>query len=311
MNRYVWAGSLAMLLATIAWAGPGLPVTKPPLGPVPSWTGPVVDPDAVQGQWFYDLASQSQTPRPYEFHDNVLDFGGGFKSFLAIEGYATNIQLQGGKILSFDVQATVTNDMPSSTPWLEGGNSHGEYVATTREQYIGPMLNTVLAAEFALGDLQLIPNGFSAPYRQGFLPYIIATNEDKRGWYCYTPGSPPQGQSTAVGNYYVPSWDFGTINPGLSATRILSFAVDGVGMDPADPRFQVIMESYSGHIDLLSNRTTSLKISNWIDNLTADLGVPYPTDPYNGSDASVFFTPEPTSLGLLALGAMAFIRRRR
>lgn len=300
------------LLPAAALAAPGLPVTKPFVQPLQSWTGPPIDPQADAGQWFLDLVTQQQESRPFEFHDNVLGFGGGFASNLAIEGYAVNLQYINGPgtpLMAFNILATVTNDMPGTTPWLEGSNSHGEFT-TQREPYVGEMFQTKLVTEFAISDLLNLPAGFSDPYRQGYLPYIIATNEDQLAWYCYTPGSPPQGQSTAIGNYYVPTWDFGDIPMGAFSTRVLTFQVAGGGLNPADPRYEAIVDSSQMHWDLLSNRTASLKVSNWIDNLTLDMGLPYPTDPLIGSDASVFFTPEPTVMVLLAVGAIGLRRRR-
>ena len=41
--------------------------------------------------------------------------------------------------------------------------------------------------------------------------------------------------------------------------------------------------------DILLNRTTSLKISTWIDDPAPDTGYAYPEEPLRGSDASVFF----------------------
>ena len=104
-----------------------------------------------------------------------------------------------------------------------------------------------------------------------------------------------------MGDFYVPTWDFGDIARGQSVTRTLSFIVDGAGLDPADPRAELLVNP--DRPDLLANRTTSLKISTWIDNLTADTGIAYPQDPLRGSDASVFHNiPEPTMMVLLGLG---------
>jgi hypothetical protein len=60
------------------------------------------------------------------------------------------------------------------------------------------------------------------------------------------------------------------------------------------------------------NRTTSLKISDWLDMLALDPGTPYPVPANVSSDVSVFFNiPEPTSLALLSLSGLALLRRRR
>ena len=302
-----------VLMAAVALAAPSLPIHKlganPPIGPNPSYTGPVNDPHAVYGQWFMNRAGLQEV-RPYEFHDNVIDEGGGYADSKAIEGYATNIVTNptNGFIQSFDITATITNDTPATSDWVEGTNSHDEF-ANPRDQYVGTLYDTKLTIEFALAEIQLMPDGFSDPYRQGFLPYIIAENEDQWAWYCYTPGSPPQGQSTAVGNYYVPTWDFGDIAQGQSVTRTLSFIVDGAGLDPADPRAELL--NSVDRPDLLANRTTSLKISTWIDNLTADTGIAYGQDPLRGSDASVFHNiPEPTMMVLLGLGGVMAWRRK-
>jgi len=300
-----------VLTATVVMAAPSLPITKtganPAIGPAISYTGPVNDPHAVQGQWFYDPETSRTEVRTHEFHDNVPGAGGGYAGFNAIDGRAANIVVNGqGNITSFDILATITNDTPATTDWQEGTNRHDEF-AYPRGQYVGTLFETKMAIEFALADLQLVPNGFSDPYRQGFLPFIIAANEDQRAWYCYTPGSEPQGQSTAVGNYYVPTWDFGDIARGQSVTRTLSFIVDGPGLNPGDPRFEALMSQQ----DLLANRTTSLKISTWIDNLSVDTGIAYPTDPLRGSDASVFHNiPEPTMMLLLGIGGVLAARRR-
>jgi hypothetical protein len=313
--KTLWMVLVVVLAATVAWAAPSLPIHKlgaaPPVGPNPSWTGPLNDPHAVQGQWFLDPASGAQEVRPYEFHDNVIGQGGGYAGFGAIDGRVVNVLTNptNGNILSFDIAATITNDTPAMSPWQDGTNSHGE-IANPRQQYEGTLYDTKLTIEFALADLQLMPVGFSSPYRQGFLPYIIAANEDQLAWYCYTPGSPPQDQSTAIGNYYVPTWDFGNIPVGQSATRTLSFIVDGAGLDPADPRAEVLVDLQNP--DLLANRTSSLKISTWIDNLTADTGLAYPTDPLRGSDASVFHNiPEPIMMTLLGVGGVLLARRKR
>jgi hypothetical protein len=303
---------LVLGLGSAAMAAPSLPITKPPVqsdwASNHRWTGPPIDPEAIQGQWF-QRPDDLEEVRTHEFHDNSVEGGafpggGGWASYLAIEGYSQNIVLAAGKIVSFDILATITNDTPALSDWEEGTNSHDEWTEP-REQYEGPLLDTKLTGEFSIADLATLPAVWTSPYRQGLLPYIIATNEDQLAWYCWTPD---MGE-TPWGDYYVPTWDFGDIPQGASASRLLTFVVDGAGIALTDPRYAAIMSDE----DLLLNRTTSLKISTWIDDLTTDTGIPYPDEPLRGSDVSVFHNiiPEPMTLSLLAFGAIAMLIRRR
>ena len=219
-----------------AFAAPSLQITS---GPVVNngWTGPAIDPNASAGQWFVDEASREiREVRTHEFYDNVYpNYGGGNKSYFAIEGYAQNIQYSAvaGNIIAFDIVATITNDTPTLSGWRTGSNSHVE-VLSTPDQYRGTLLAPKLTAEFAIADLTTRPSNFSDPYRQGDLPHIIARNEDELAWYCYTPNNPLQ---QGWGNFYVPTWDFQDIPVGGSATRILKFVVDGSGLTSTDPRY--------------------------------------------------------------------------
>jgi hypothetical protein len=312
---------LGMLAACVApfcaLGGPSLDVTKPPIGPAESWTGPTHDPHAQQGQWFYDPGSGAQGACSYEFHDNVDPlYGGGYASSGAILGVARNIQWAGAagasNIVAFDIAATITNDTPSSSGWLSGTNSHGEYILYTQPQYAGTLLSTRLTIEFAVADAANVPAAWTGPYRQGAdanAPFIIAANEDELAWYCWTPDN-PQGL-TPTGGYYVPAWDFGDIAVGQSVRRILTFAVGGAGLDPGDARWQALADSATYGYDLLSNRTTSLRISTWVDDLGIDDGSPWLDETLRGSNCSVFHAvPEPGVITLVVLGAAALLRRR-
>ena len=300
---------VSVALAGSAWGAPGLPITKPPVQPTDRWTGPAVDPCALQGQWFLDPSTGAEQARPYEFHDDLILWGGGWKSTLAIEGYAMNIGYSGANITSFDVNATITDDRPALSYYYEGGNTHGEGTPE-RTQDLHPMLQTKLTASFAIGAV-VPPAGPQNPpgVYVDITPHIVATNHDELAWYCWTPDNDPS--FTPYGGYWVPTWDFGDIDPCNSSSRVLSFTVDGAGLDPNDPRFVAIQDSYTSQKDLLSNRTESLKISNWLDTLALDTGVWYPSDVGWGSDVSVFYVPEPGTLALLALGGLAVLRRRR
>jgi hypothetical protein len=60
------------------------------------------------------------------------------------------------------------------------------------------------------------------------------------------------------------------------------------------------------------NRSTDLKIGDWLDVLSHDNGSPYPfTGSARSGNVSVFFVPEPSVMTLLTVGGLAALRRRR
>jgi hypothetical protein len=227
MNRLFLSILCLLFLFTLsmpAFASPALPVTKPPVQPAISWTGPIQDPHAIQGQWFKDLTTMEEHAKPYEFHDNVTGHGGSAaKSFLAIEGYVGNLVYDAfGNITNFGIRATITNDDTDIVgPWQEAqpGNLHGEW-AYDRQPYMCDMYQVKLTVEFA-------DDGIQGNYLAGgpYLPEqnIYALNYDELGWYCWTPNN-PAGLAPA-GNYWVPTYDFGDIMHWDSATRDLGFGL--------------------------------------------------------------------------------------
>jgi|GEM_PF-937999 len=329
-----------------ALGAPGLPVTKPPVLPVTSWTGPVNDPHAVAGQWFIDKdlwvpgEVQNGTQfRPYEFHDNVIGSGGGdlpdppaFDSFRSIYGKVTSITTHptNSNITGFTIRARITDDRLALTPWYRGENSHGEWETASptsptdpndpvnnhvddpfEKQNLDPMRNVKLTVEFAVSDPTQLPE-MTSPYRQGENPaYIVAANHDELAWYCWTPGNTED--KSPIGNFHVPTFDFGDITPGGFVERDLLFTVSDAGILSTETRYSVLTTSLAaewGEGDIFSNRTTDLKIGDWLDNVRFDAGVAYPLDPIKGGNVSVFYVPEPTTLGLLALGGLTLLRRR-
>lgn len=324
MKRLVMSalfGGAILALAVVARAAPSLPVTKPPVNNPGILSGPAGDPAAIQGQWFQDAAGL-ETVRPNEFYDNLLGSGGGtmvttvlgkqqdWGTTNAIYGKAQNVVVNGqGNIASFGIKAVITNDTPGVGPWNSGANSHGESL-NYPSQYAGPLFQARLVTEFAMVDPTLAPAPWVAPPYFDMVPHIYATNEELGAWYCWSPTSLQQ----PVGNYFVPAWELGDIAPGQSAIKDLTFAVDGAGLVPADPRFQAIMLSQGaawGAGDLLAGRTTDLKLGNWLDTLLIDSGLAYPSEFENAGSTSVFHAvPEPGSLVLLCGLALFGLRRR-
>ncbi len=301
-----------LCLTVCATAGPSLPITKPPVLPVPSWTGPLQDPHALQGQWFSNYVTGAEECRTHEFYDNLLGYGGGFAGTNAVYGKVVNVQLAGQNIIGFTIDATITNDTPGEGPWADGTNSHEEWLSTP-DQYFGTLYDTKLTAEFAVTDLGNLPPVFAGVYRNTD-PYIIGLDEDQAAWFCWTPGNPDPARRP-FGNYYVPTWDFGNIMPGQTASRTMNFAVSGPGMTPADIRYAAIMSSWQalwGRGDVFMNRTTDLKIGDWIDDIALDNGAAFPQETaLRHGNVSVFHNiPEPATLSLLVL-ASALLRRRR
>jgi len=305
MKTLILTSLCVLVAAAAAQAGPATSI----IAPVPvvnnGFTGPLIDPAALGGQWFIDQPTRTtQTVRPYEFYDSDLT--------TVISGWVSTITYAAGagtNITAFDISATVTNNLVQAGQFIGGGNSHNEML--TPIPYAGPMHDTKITAEFAIADLQTIPANWPAgsPYFNdpSGAYFIQATNEDELAWYCWSPL--PQAPVPA-GNYYVPTWDLGNIPVGQSAAVTMNFSVTGAGMLPADARYNILVVSNANQLDVLWNRTNSLKVSDWIDTIDIDPN-PQIGGPATSSNASVFFTPEPATLSGLVLGGLVLIRRRR
>ena len=276
-----------LLCAGYSEAGPSLPVTKPPVL-TGLLTGPYPDIGAIQGQYFVDTNFMVQTVRSNEFYDEAM---GGPAGANAITGYVDSITYlagPGSPITAFTIFATIQNDALAGGTWTNGSNRHGETMTNQVTPYVGPLVDTRLVAEFAVRSITNVPATNNAYYvnRQ---PYIEAVSEDQWAWYCWNP-SDIDPTHTPSGDYFVPAWDFGTIPFGQSATRKLSFVVAPPYLQPVgDIRYPAIVSSFAFTNDVLMNRTLSLKISTWIEEIALDGGLQHEEEPpARLSDVSVF-----------------------
>ncbi|AQQ72270.1 hypothetical protein SMSP2_02652 [Limihaloglobus sulfuriphilus] len=291
-------------------AAPSLQISKPPVVPFESWSGPEGDPHSVQGQWFQDISSGAEEFGTHEFYDNLSGSGGGFAIHRSISSIvAQTYTNSGGDLVRFDMSITVRNDTPGGgTGWADGANSHNESLST-QTMYSGTLYDTRVAVEFAfepvsLGNWLDAGGEGGSPYFDVEIP-LIAVEPDKLGWYCWSPQNEPGIQP--YGAYIVPVYDFGDIPQGEQVSRIISFEI-GYPLSPDHP-LSVLLESGS---DLLFNRSSSLKISNWGAELKNDYGFAYPYEdpqiPGMSSNVSVFHNvPEPS--GLLLFAAAVFMKR--
>jgi len=279
----------AIFIAAVSLqAAPSLSITKGPVGPFNN-TGPNTDPTATSGQWFLNASGEEEF-RTHEFHDNVTDHGGDDPH--VIDGRVISLTTNAANhITAFTIDATIENNTPRCYGQeSDSSNSHNELRPAETDRYIGTLLDTRLTVEFAIAEAGLLPQAFTGPYQNPWPPsFIIAENEDQLAWYCWNEQDPPQGDEP--GNYYVPTWDFGDIAINQRVTKTLNFKVNPP-MDPTDPRYAAIYGAYEDGKDMFINRTTSLKISTWIDGIGIDFGDTYPDDVFRSSDVSVFHNIE-------------------
>ena len=182
---------------------------------------------------------------------------------------------------------------------MNGTNSHHEVLLNAENAYRGALKNVKLTADFAISadPSVVLPFPWLPPYQDSANGYIKSVNEDQWAWYCWNKDEHNRPGGAGDGNYYVPTWDFGDIPPFGSATRILKFVIDPPGITTNDPRYAVLEHSFATKADILLNRSTSLKISDWIDTVAVDTGAPYQQSPGISSDVSVFFDEETLDFG--------------
>lgn len=279
-------GTALMLicLCSMAYASPAIDIRYQPNGPVTGGPhGPGFDPYSKQGQWFMDRDTERYDTRRYEFYDNQFEHGGSdWANTKAIHGLIVSVDAATGK---FVMDISITNDTRflALSPWEGGTNSHNEsltYDDASRYAYSGTMYDVKLTTEFAMPD-------FSQEH-------IYTREYDQLAWYC----------DSVTGNFIVPTFDFGDILLDQTVTRRLEFFFDPTNTNLAGFLSNAMDQGY----DMLSNRTTSLKISQFLDSLNIDDGTPYLNDPLNSSNASVFFNPVPVpgAVWLLSSGLLGF-----
>lgn len=283
----------------------------------PAPPGPPRDPQARHGQWFVNVTNGVEMVNSWEFHDT--------DDSLSIRGQVVSILWGVGvpavgytNIAGFTILATVSNNPAPVLGLPLATNAHWELQMPPQPYYHGPLWQARIAAEFAaaqagpggppyVGMAPAVP-GMAPPYYldpfAGNQYLIEAQNEAHAAWYCYSapdpanPGNPP-------GAYYVPAWDLGNIPPGGTAQVLMDFRIKTYNGQPAempftDLRHSVIRASYEQGMDVLYNRSESLKISDWLDYLLVDGGnllytplYPEVSEPpielLTASDASVFF----------------------
>lgn len=263
---------LVLIQTALCPAAPSLPVVRPLVAPEQSYTGPPNDTHATKGQWFQSVATAELENRTHEFYDNTPGVGGGAMGHLAISGVVVSVTTApapplGTKIIAFEVLATVHNDTHSNgMNWASGTNSHAESLTTSRV-YSNTLKEVILTVDFASCGKMANSDHTDTAYTD-YQPYIVSTNHDFRGWYCWNEGRP---NTTQFGDFFVPGWSFGDLQPGQSTNRLLQFVVrdvdggdDGILISDPRDRYTIIMNSSNNQTDIFLNRSTSLKISTWI-----------------------------------------------
>ena len=284
-----------------AFAAPSLDIRHTPFGlveggpngPIPGNMFPAAPEDKYSeaGQWFWNGGdvedSTSYEYRTHEFYDNQYKYGGSEKwNTKAIEGYVLKVEKG-----SFVVGASITNDTPKwEGKYDKGENSHREYWGEYIPAYEGPMYDVKLTTEFAKPIMLTSIEPHS--------PRIWVKEYDQLAWYC----------NPKTGTFQVPTYDFEDIKPGETATRKIEFFFSS----DDEELYKFLEEALFEKSDIFLNRTTSLKISNFIEKLGVDDGALYPVPPELSSNVSVFHAvPVPAALWLFGSGLLGLIGIRR
>ncbi|MDO8684503.1 MAG: hypothetical protein Q7N50_13595 [Armatimonadota bacterium] len=251
-------------------------------------------------QWSY------YGPFGYEFYDNAAGQSaqtepwGGAAGTNAIKGVVTDIWYDNGGIMGFYILAEITNDLYNYTGILDntiGSNDHNQSAPNISGQVGTTMLDVMLALSFAddetPGNLPI-----SLPFGQ---ESNIFTYPEDLAWYSYSAFDPPDYDMD--GGYYVPAFCFTNGNAACSGgtldkicpgeTHSLSIWFQPYQpILPTESEYDVIVNSKNYTQDIFSNRSSSLKISNYPDALCLDDGSAYPTAPLAASNVSVFYRAE-------------------
>lgn len=322
------APAALLALAGIALASPGLDVRSVGTGPIlpgNAPAGPPIDSTTQNGQWFL-MNNGLEDFRTHEFHDNIDGFGGGPINHLAIDGrilnYTTNTA---GAVTGYIMNVRITNNTNVvNGQWAGGPNMHGEDRLVPWQNHVGTMHNVRFSSHWADdgNPFNFTPSSANVPStnQPSSTPVspgtsnTYATNYDALAWYSYTSGQ----AGTVGGSYQVPTWDFGDIPVGATASRIINFSF----YDALNPASVPPLAALQGH-DLLIARSNDIKIASYFQddpviNLISDGLIPYPPGGINpvGSNygnSSVFYDliPSPGTLALAAMGGVLASRRRR
>jgi hypothetical protein len=318
--------STFLAIAGTAMASPGVDVRSIGAGPITPGNapaGPAIDPTTQNGQWFL-TNNGLEDYRTHEFHDNISQFGGGPNEHLAIRGGFAGYTFSGNQVTGYQMVVSITNNTPlTSGAFASQPNMHGENRLTPWPTYSGDMYNVRFSAHWADDGNPLnfnqgganIPSGLPGPTSTSpGTSNTFAVGYDALAWYSFTTGM----AGMVGGSYQVPSWDFGNIPVGQTATQTLSFSF----YSPLNIAAVPPPSSFAGQ-DLLIARSDDIRIGSYFQddpvmNGIADRLAAYPNGGINPAtshfgNSSVFFSavPTPGSAAVMVLGGLLCARRRR